>query len=120
LAGKRRNQNPVEHAQIKLEIIFHLSLERAECQGARADESRKLATRLAGLGSACLWRAGFGVAPKQTFSGRLLLTGAANLQEEVRERQRPSPGAWVHAYKHVTAALQPAFAQLRRGRQRSG
>ena len=30
LPGKRRNQNPVKHTQIKLEIVFHLPLERAE------------------------------------------------------------------------------------------
>jgi hypothetical protein len=30
LPGKRRNQNPVEQTQIKLEIVFHLPLERAE------------------------------------------------------------------------------------------
>jgi monoterpene epsilon-lactone hydrolase len=40
LPGKGRNQNPVEQTEIKLEIIFHLPLERAECQGARVDESR--------------------------------------------------------------------------------
>ena len=30
LPGKRRNQNPVEQTQIKLEIVFHLPFERAE------------------------------------------------------------------------------------------
>jgi len=30
LPGQRRNQNPVEQTQIKLEIVFHLPSERAE------------------------------------------------------------------------------------------
>jgi hypothetical protein len=41
LAPKGRNENPVEQTEIELEIIFHLQLERAECQGASVDESRK-------------------------------------------------------------------------------
>jgi hypothetical protein len=46
LPGKRRNQNPVEQIEIKLDVIFHLPLERAECQGARLDESRKFSAPL--------------------------------------------------------------------------
>jgi len=39
LPGERRNQNPVEQTEIKLEIVSHLQIQRAECQGARTDES---------------------------------------------------------------------------------
>src|SRR5512140_2705007 len=46
LPGERRNQNPVKQTEIKLDVIFHLPLERAECQGARLDESRKYRARV--------------------------------------------------------------------------
>jgi acetyl esterase/lipase len=41
LAGKRRNKNPIQEAQVQPKIIFHLPVLRAECQRARVDESRK-------------------------------------------------------------------------------
>src|SRR5438270_10188780 len=49
LTGKRRNQNPVEQTEVKLDIIFHLALERAECQGARVDGSRKFSALVTNL-----------------------------------------------------------------------
>src|SRR5262249_41674480 len=38
---KRRDENPIEDVEIEKEIIFHLPLERAECQGKRNEESAK-------------------------------------------------------------------------------
>jgi hypothetical protein len=38
---KRRDENPIKDAEIEEEIIFHLPLERAECQGKWNEESAK-------------------------------------------------------------------------------
>ena len=40
LTRERRNENPVEQTEIKLDVVFHLPIKRAECQAARTDESR--------------------------------------------------------------------------------
>jgi epsilon-lactone hydrolase len=41
LAGERRNEDPIKQTKIKPDVVFHLPIKRAECQGARTDESRK-------------------------------------------------------------------------------
>ena len=52
LTRERRNENPVKQTEIKLDIIFHLLVSRAECQAARTDESRNFR-------AAQLWLGGF-------------------------------------------------------------
>ena len=42
---KRRDENPIKDAEIEEEIIFHLPLERAECQGKWNEESAKFGER---------------------------------------------------------------------------
>jgi hypothetical protein len=45
LALKRRDENPIKDTEIEEEIIFHLPLERAECQGKWNEESAKFGER---------------------------------------------------------------------------
>jgi hypothetical protein len=42
---KRRDENPIKDVEIEEEIIFHLPLERAECQGKWNEESAKFGER---------------------------------------------------------------------------
>ena len=51
LTREWRNENPVEQTEIKLDVVFHLPIKRAECQGARIDESRKFSCSMMGFAS---------------------------------------------------------------------
>jgi len=68
------------------------------------------------LGSARLWRAGFGVAPKQSFLRPLLLFGSYELTGKVRDREDAlASRREARATQRVASSL-PGATLLRRWR----